>query len=53
MYGMQIANSVIEKQSRIVEIPVAVIPVRQLLAGKVVGNTAIAAQMVPCWGPGS
>lgn len=48
IYGMQIATSVIEeKQSRIVEILVSVIPVRQLLAGKVVGNTAIAfAQMV-------
>lgn len=47
-YGMQIATSVIEeKQSRIVEILVAVIPVRQLLAGKVVGNTVIAfAQLV-------
>ncbi len=54
MYGMQIANSVIEeKQSRIVEILVAVIPVRQLLAGKVVGNTAIAfAQMVLLLGAG-
>lgn len=42
-YGMQIATSVIEeKQSRIVEILVAVIPVRQLLAGKVIGNTLIA-----------
>lgn len=48
VYGMQIASSVIEeKQSRIVEILVAVIPVRQLLTGKVVGNTVIAfAQMV-------
>lgn len=54
MYGMQIANSVIEeKQSRIVEILVAVIPVRQLLAGKVVGNTVIAfAQMVLLLGAG-
>lgn len=42
-YGMQIAQSVIEeKQSRIVEILVAAIPVRQLLAGKVVGNTILA-----------
>lgn len=48
IYGMQIASSVIEeKQSRIVEILVAVIPVRQLLAGKVIGNTVIAfGQMV-------
>lgn len=46
-YGMQIAQSVVEeKQSRIVEILVAAIPVRQLLAGKVVGNTLLAlAQM--------
>ncbi|MEL4504859.1 ABC transporter permease [Luteococcus sp. H138] len=42
-YGMQIAQSVIEeKQSRIVEILVAAIPVRQLLAGKVIGNTILA-----------
>lgn len=42
-YGMQIAQSVIEeKQSRIVEILVAAIPVRQLLAGKVIGNTLLA-----------
>ncbi|WP_420176357.1 ABC transporter permease [Luteococcus sp. OSA5] len=42
-YGMQIAQSVIEeKQSRIVEILVAAIPVRHLLAGKVVGNTIMA-----------
>ncbi|MGI5950386.1 MAG: ABC transporter permease [Brooklawnia sp.] len=43
LYGMQIAQSVIEeKQSRIIEILVSVIPVRALLAGKVVGNTLIA-----------
>lgn len=42
-YGMQIASSVLEeKQSRIVEILVSAIPVRQLLAGKVIGNTVIA-----------
>jgi len=42
-FGMQIAQSVIEeKQSRIVEILVAAIPVRQLLAGKVLGNTVMA-----------
>lgn len=34
-YGMQIATSVIEeKQSRIVEILVAVIPIRELLAAR-------------------
>lgn len=43
MFGMQIANSVVEeKQSRIVEILAAAIPVRQLLIGKVIGNTALA-----------
>lgn len=43
MFGMQIANSVVEeKQSRIVEILAAMIPVRQLLLGKVLGNTALA-----------
>lgn len=54
IYGMQIATSVIEeKQSRIVEILVSVIPVRQLLAGKVAGNTLIAfAQMVLLLGVG-
>lgn len=43
VYGMQIAQSVLEeKQSRIVEILAAAIPVRQLLIGKVVGNTVMA-----------
>lgn len=43
MYGMQIANSVVEeKQSRIVEIIATSIPVRHLLAGKVMGNTVMA-----------
>lgn len=43
MFGMQLAGSVIEeKQSRIVEIIAAAIPVRQLLAGKVAGNTVLA-----------
>ena len=42
-FGIQIAQSVIEeKQSRIVEILVTAIPIRSLLIGKVVGNTAIA-----------
>lgn len=42
-YGMQIAQSVVEeKQSRIVEILVSLVPVRQVLTGKVVGNTIIA-----------
>lgn len=42
-YGLQIAQSVVEeKESRIVEILVAAIPVRQLLWGKVVGNSLMA-----------
>ncbi|MCE1180652.1 MAG: ABC transporter permease [Micrococcales bacterium] len=47
-FGMQIAQSVVEeKQSRIVEILATAIPVRQLLAGKVIGNTVMAlGQMV-------
>lgn len=41
--GMSLAQSVLEeKQSRIVEIIVTAIPVRQLLAGKIVGNTVLA-----------
>ncbi|MGB5953693.1 MAG: ABC transporter permease, partial [Ornithinimicrobium sp.] len=43
MFGLSIANSVVEeKQSRIVEILAAVIPVRSLLGGKVLGNTLLA-----------
>lgn len=42
-YGLQIAQSVVEeKESRIVEILVAAIPIRQLLWGKVVGNSLMA-----------
>lgn len=48
LFGMGIAQSVVEeKQSRVVEILVSAVPVRQLLIGKVVGNTILAlAQMV-------
>lgn len=48
MFGQMIASSVIEeKQSRLVEIIATAIPLRQLLAGKVIGNSAIAlAQLV-------
>ena len=48
LFGMAIAQSVIEeKQSRIVEILVSAVPLRQLLVGKVVGNSLLAlAQMV-------
>lgn len=43
LFGMNIANSVVqEKQSRIVEIIAAAIPVNQLLLGKVVGMIALA-----------
>lgn len=43
MFGTQIASSVVEeKQSRIIEILAASIPLRQLLLGKIVGNTLIA-----------
>jgi len=42
-FGVQIAQSVVEeKQSRIVEILVTAIPIRSLLIGKVLGNSAIA-----------
>lgn len=48
MFGMQIASSAVEeKQSRLVEILSAAIPVRSLLLGKVLGSTALAlGQMV-------
>lgn len=47
-FGITLANSVVEeKQSRIVEIIATSIPVRQLLVGKIVGNSVLAiAQMV-------
>ncbi|KRE63749.1 hypothetical protein ASG78_00585 [Nostocoides sp. Soil756] len=47
-FGITLANSVVEeKQSRIVEIIATSIPVRQLLVGKIVGNSLLAiAQMV-------
>jgi len=42
-FGMSIAQSVVEeKETRIVEILVAAIPVRALLAGKVLGNCVLA-----------
>ncbi|OIQ78912.1 ABC-2 family transporter protein [mine drainage metagenome] len=42
-FGVSIAQSVVEeKQSRVVELLVAAVPVRWLLAGKVIGNTALA-----------
>lgn len=46
-YGMQIAQSVVtEKESRIVEILAAAVPIRHLLIGKVVGNTLMALAQV-------
>ena len=46
-FGMQIAQSVVtEKESRIVEILAAAVPIRQLLIGKVVGNSLLALSQV-------
>lgn len=46
-FGMSIAQSVVEeKQSRVVELLVAAVPVRVLLAGKVIGNTVMAVGQV-------
>lgn len=43
MFGGTIAQSVVEeKQTRVVELLISAIPVRVLLAGKVVGNTILA-----------
>ena len=43
LFGVTLANSVLEeKQSRVVEIIATAIPVRHLLAGKVLGNTVLA-----------
>jgi ABC-2 type transport system permease protein len=43
LFGLAIAQSVVEeKQSRVVEILATAIPVRQLLIGKIVGNTLLA-----------
>ncbi|MCR6493066.1 ABC transporter permease [Cellulomonas sp. P24] len=42
-FGVSIAQSVVEeKQSRVVELLVAAVPVRWLLAGKVIGSTVLA-----------
>lgn len=43
IFGMPIANSVVEeKQNRVVEILATAIPIRQLLAGKILGNLILA-----------
>ncbi len=42
-FGMTIAQSVVqEKESRVVEILAAAVPVRQMLWGKIIGNTLLA-----------
>src|SRR5699024_53118 len=42
-FGQTIAQSVVEeKQSRIVEIMLATVPARAILAGKVIGNSVLA-----------
>lgn len=51
LFGMTLANSVVEeKQSRIVEIIATAIPVRQLLVGKIAGNTALAVGQLVLYG---
>jgi len=50
-FGAALAGSVVEeKESRIVEIIATKIPVRQLLAGKVAGNTALAVLQMALYG---
>ncbi|WP_083283465.1 ABC transporter permease [Humibacillus sp. DSM 29435] len=51
LFGQQIAASVVEeKQSRLVEIIATAIPLRALLAGKVLGNSVIAFGQVVLYG---
>ncbi len=51
VFGLQIANSVVEeKQNRVVEILATAIPIRQLLYGKVLGNTVIAMVQLALYG---
>lgn len=51
IFGMAIANSVVEeKQNRVVEILATAIPVRQLLYGKVLGNTILAMIQLALYG---
>jgi ABC-2 type transport system permease protein len=54
-FGMAIAQSVVqEKESRVVEILAAAVPVRQMLVGKFAGNTVLAlAQIVLLVGVGA
>ncbi|GAB3260553.1 ABC transporter permease [Arthrobacter pigmenti] len=51
IFGMAIANSVLEeKQNRVVEILATAIPIRQLLYGKVIGNTILAMVQLALYG---
>ncbi|MBB2988103.1 ABC transporter permease [Terracoccus luteus] len=51
LFGQQIAASVVEeKQSRLVEIIATAIPLRELLAGKVLGNSLLALGQVILYG---
>ncbi|WP_246018679.1 ABC transporter permease [Arthrobacter crusticola] len=51
IFGLQIANSVVEeKQNRVVEILATAIPIRQLLYGKVLGNTILAMVQLALYG---
>ena len=51
MFGIQIATSVVEeKQSRLVEIIATAIPLRHLLAGKVLGNGFLAIAQIVLYG---
>lgn len=51
IFGMAIANSVVEeKQNRVVEILATAIPIRQLLYGKVLGNTVLAMLQLALYG---
>ncbi|MFW0180736.1 ABC transporter permease [Rothia sp. P5766] len=50
LFGVAIANSVVEeKQNRIVEIIATAVPLRQVLAGKVVGNLILAILQVAAY----
>ncbi|MCC9144586.1 MULTISPECIES: ABC transporter permease [unclassified Arthrobacter] len=51
IFGMAIATSVLEeKQNRVVEILATAIPIRQLLYGKVIGNTILAVVQLALYG---
>ncbi|UFU08217.1 ABC transporter permease [Ruania halotolerans] len=51
MFGMTIANSVLEeKQNRVVEILATAIPIRQILYGKVLGNSLLAFGQIVLYG---